>query len=78
MHPSSTHDIIGCSREDELASQNRSAQDFIDKLIMKHEEHSIGLPVGVQVVTPPYKDEVCLRAMKIVSMLYNFDGLEYD
>jgi len=50
--------------EEEATAQDDGDQDWITRLIQKHSEGTVGLPVGVQCVALPYREEVCLRLMK--------------
>jgi len=38
--------------------------DCVSRLLRKCQKGSAGLPVGIQVVTLPYREEMCLRLMK--------------
>jgi len=40
-------------------------------------ENSLGLPVAVQLVAPPWREDVCLRAMMEVQRLVPFDHTQH-
>jgi len=45
-------------------SAGRFFQNPVNKMMRKAMENSEGLPVGVQVITLPYQEELCLKVMK--------------
>ncbi|KAL4484612.1 hypothetical protein ABPG74_019789 [Tetrahymena malaccensis] len=53
--------------EGEQHYENARVKDSISKKIDKYMRMKTeGLPIGVQVVAPPFKEEVCLNVMKII------------
>ena len=48
-------------------------QDSFAKLIEQMTIDSIGLPVGIQIMTPMWKDEECLYIMSIIEQLCQFN-----
>lgn len=36
----------------------------MDKCLIECMKNSAGLPVGVQVITMPFEDEICMKVMK--------------
>ena len=52
-------------------------EKFKDKYIKNFKEvmkNSEGLPISIQVVTPPYHEEECLGIMNVVQKLVKFDS----
>ncbi|CAI4227918.1 unnamed protein product [Auanema sp. JU1783] len=58
--------VTTVTEEDERELQNYRASDPIERLIKQQSENSIGMPIGVQVAAPPYKEEVALRVLQIL------------
>jgi len=52
-----------------LDSYQGHYNDTYDKQIQNASRESVGMPVGVQCVAAPYKDEMCLRLMQEVDSL---------
>ncbi len=53
--------------DEEETAEKYKVIDFMSKLMRKaNVTGSRGLPVGVQCVAPPFREEVCLRLMKEV------------
>ena len=56
--------VTRATEADEKANEHYPVHDDWDTKIKLACRGSVGLPVGVQLAAPPWKDEVCLRAMK--------------
>ena len=46
--------------------------DFISDAGKRHMKNSEGMPVGLQVVGLPYKDELVLKGMKLIENIFQF------
>lgn len=62
--PSGVLPVCTVSREDDQNLESYQANDYISGLIKNGAKSSAGLPVGVQIVGLPFREEVCLRVMK--------------
>jgi fatty acid amide hydrolase len=62
----------GREEEYRLEDLPENQRDHIAKLVAKCMEGSAGMPISVSVMTPPYRDEMCLRAMKQVEAVVKF------
>lgn len=56
----------------DVASLPRFQQDSMAQLAAKVMENSAGLPVGVQVMSRGYQDELCLHTMRVIEDLMPF------
>src|SRR5205085_2006462 len=56
---------VTCVRSDEEVGRTHS-RDVVEKVALKVEEGSAGLPVGVQVVARPWREHVALAAMRAI------------
>ncbi len=64
-----------------LATTNTMAPVYYDrhyKGVIKSVEDSIGMPTSVQIVTMTFNDELCLRLMKEIDRIYQFDKNHAD
>lgn len=52
------------TKQDELDLEDYEESDPWYALAKKGSRGTIGFPIGVQVATPPYKEETCLRIMR--------------
>jgi fatty acid amide hydrolase len=61
-------------REEEYRLQDlpENQRDHIAKLVAECMKGSAGMPMSISVMTPPYRDEMCLRAMREVEAVVNF------
>lgn len=54
--------------EDEVQLRKMKAEDSWDRRMISESKSCDGLPVSVQIATPPYREEMCLRLLKEVEM----------
>jgi fatty acid amide hydrolase len=47
--------------------------DYLSKYLREAMKDSVNLPIGIQVISLPNHDEMCLRLMKEIDGFYNFD-----
>ena len=50
----------------------KNQRDHLARLAAREMKGSAGLPINLSVLTPAYKDETCLRVMKEVERVVNF------
>lgn len=62
--PSGVLPVINVDSEDERMLAHYKSTDLISRTVKEGAQGSVGLPVGVQVVGLPYREEICLRVMK--------------
>ena len=70
--PAGVVPVTKVTEEDEAALKSYPLRDKWDREIVKAAKDGVGLPVAVQLVAPPWKDEVCLRAMKEVELAVQY------
>ena len=59
-------------KEEERFQSDEFGEDILNTFSKKNLEGAEGLPVGVQVATPIYRDEQCLAVMKRIEELTQF------
>ena len=61
------------TKEEEGIYDASKYNDSYDRACKRAMEQSVGLPIGVQVASLPFKDELVLRIMKEIEMEITFD-----
>uniref|UniRef100_A0A914V9B0 fatty acid amide hydrolase n=1 Tax=Plectus sambesii TaxID=2011161 RepID=A0A914V9B0_9BILA len=56
--------VTEVSEEDEQALENYPVNDPWDKVVKEASKGAVGLPIAVQCVAPPFREEICLRVMR--------------
>lgn len=56
--------VTEVSEDDDRALEEYPVSDPWYKIVKDATKGSVGLPVGVQCVAPPFREEVCLRVMR--------------
>lgn len=59
-------------QEDEVELRKMKTEDSWDRRVVTESKNCIGLPVSVQIATPPYREEMCLRLLKQVGRFRTF------
>ncbi|XP_077982026.1 vitamin D3 hydroxylase-associated protein-like [Glandiceps talaboti] len=62
--PAGSVPVTTVTEADDEEMKNFPQRDRADKLTIKAMKDSVGLPVGVQCVAPPWQEELCLKLMK--------------
>jgi fatty acid amide hydrolase len=71
--PTGTIPITTVTKEEEGIYDASKYNDSYDRACKRAMEQSVGLPIGVQVASLPFKDELVLRIMKEIEMEITFD-----
>uniref|UniRef100_A0AC35U096 Amidase domain-containing protein n=1 Tax=Rhabditophanes sp. KR3021 TaxID=114890 RepID=A0AC35U096_9BILA len=66
-----TLDKVNQKDIEELADYNKDRFNFLLNKIVEASKDTLGNPIGVQVVSPPYGEAKCLLAMKLIEELWN-------
>lgn len=56
--------VTRVSEEDDRNLENYPLHDPWDKIVKEATKGAVGLPVAVQCVAPPFREEICLRVMR--------------
>jgi len=59
-------------RASEATGTPRDRRDWVERAIARAESESVGLPIGVQVLAPPWREEVALRVMQSLEVAAGF------
>mmetsp|Transcript_3797 Transcript_3797/g.7949 ORF Transcript_3797/g.7949 Transcript_3797/m.7949 type:complete len:80 (+) Transcript_3797:141-380(+) len=66
--------VTHVTEADEAALSEYPRKDKWDREVIKAATDAVGLPVAVQLVAPPWKDEICLRAMKEAELAVQYEA----